>query len=502
MTRAEIVLTRVNRTVAVTGANGAAPPPAAVSLLEEAFTCYERKFNYVNRAEGGSPIEITPIPLYARHPRTGQFTLPLGLRPRAVKTLAGAGYPVRYRSHPMAAPGSPAAALDWDGLFADFTVYPDQGEAISRLVGAEGGVFAGATGTGKSVQMRMICRLYHRAKIHVVTKSADLADEIYAGLTKVVPNVGFVGAGRKKFGRVTVFVADSLHHGMGEADLVLCDEIHELAAPSYAAALGRYTTARIFGFSATPTGRMDGRDAVVEAICGPLLYEMSYQDAQAIGRVVPITAEWVRVSRGPELGGITSLPLKEKKGIWANDQRNQVLADRIAKIPADDQVLVMVKTIEHAVRLKHILGPDYTLCYAANGMDVGRLKNYVRQGLLPKDEPLMTRDRIRALRTEFAAGTLKKVIANYVWSTGVDFRNLGVLVRADAAASEIRDGQIPGRVCRRVPGVKESALVIDAWDEWDGGFLRRSQSRRANYTKKGWTSVWADQPKAVGGAYA
>lgn len=104
----------------------------------------------------------------------------------------------------------------------------------------------------------------------------------------------------------------------------------------------------------------------------------------------------------------------------------------------------------------------------------------------------MTRDRMRSLRQGFAEGQVRRVIANNVWSTGVNFRNLGILVRADAAASSILDGQIPGRICRRVPGIKESALLVDVWDEWDDTFLRRSRSRRVNYTKRGWASVWAD----------
>ena len=127
-------------------------------------------------------------------------------------------------------------------------------------------------------------------------------------------------------------------------------------------------------------------------------------------------------------------------------------------------------------------------------MDQTRINKYIRSGLLPEDEPLMTPSRLKQLREDFSANKLKKVIANYVWSTGVNFKQLNVLVRADAAASEIRDGQIPGRVCRRVEGLKESAIMIDCWDEWSTTFLGRSRSRKNNYSKRGWSQIWSDLP--------
>lgn len=486
-----VVMTRVNRTVVVTGPDNAAPPPAAAVWLEENLTYYERKFNFTASAESGSRYEVTPRKMYGLHPRAGHLSFPIGLRSRVARGLKERGYKVEYRSHPIADPDSPAAFLDWDGLLSEFKLFPGQDTLLSRVVAADNGVISATTGYGKSVCMRMICRLYVKAKIHVVTKSAGLADEIHNDLSRIIPGVGFVGAGRKKFGRVTVFVADSLHHGMGEADILLADELHELLAPTYAASLGRYTKTRMFGFSATPTGRADGRDILGEAIFGPVLYTIPYQEAQEAGRVVPITVEWLRVPDGPDVSSFDNLTTKERIGIWANDKRNEAIAARVRQFDPDEQVVVMVKTIDHAVRLKSLM-PEFTLVYAAGGMDDERLRRYVRDGLLGDGEEPMTRERLRDIREQFAAGTLKKVIANYVWSTGVNFPHLAVLVRADAASSEIKGGQIPGRICRRVPGVKESALLVDVWDDWDRTFLERSRARRANYTKRGWASVFSD----------
>lgn len=350
--------------------------------------------------------------------------------------------------------------------------------------------------THNSVCLRMLCRMYSRAHIHVVTKSATLADEIYTDLSAVLPDAGIRGGGKNQPGRVTVFVADSLHHGMGQASLVLIDEIHEMAAPKYVAKLGMYRRARMFGFSASPKGRMDNCDVLAEALCGPVLHEMSYQEAEQAGRVVPITVEWLRMPHGPDTDGIRNLAIKDRHAIWQNEFRNWTIAVRARQLAPEEQTMIMVKTIDHAVHLRRLL-PEYQLAYAANGMDAERLRDYIKRGLLPPDEPLMTPARLSELRRAFAEGTLKKVISNYVWSTGVNFRHLTVLIRADAAASTIRDVQIPGRACRRVAGSKESALLIDCWDEWDARLLRKSQSRRRNYVGKGWTQIFPQNTNNV-----
>lgn len=492
----DVLLRRLHRTVWATGPSGAPLHPDARGWVADALTYYERKFDYTNAAEGGSKIELTERKLYSVDPETGAVIFPLGIRSRVVKGLKTRGFNVLQIGgtllQELSTRNPDAVATDWDGLLSDFKIYPGQDECLARIVSADGGIIAANTGWGKSVIIRMLCRLYNKAKIHVVTKSKTLAKEIFADLSQIIPSLGFVGDGKNRFDRVTVLMADSLHHGMGDSDILIYDEAHESCAPSYTAKLGMYARARMFGMTATPTGRMDNRDIVLEAVFGPVLYTFSYQEAQAAGRVVPMTVEWLRVDRGPDVTGITLPAIREKIGIWQNRTRNQIIADRVKRCDPDDQIMIMVKTIEHAAQLKALL-PDYTLAYASNGMDDARLSKYISRGLLPADEPKMTSARLEQLRKEFAAGTLKKVISNYVWSTGVNFPLLNVLVRADTAASEIKDGQIPGRACRRVAGVKESALLIDCDDGWNSTLNRKAQGRRRNYQKRGWLQTWSDQ---------
>ncbi len=149
---------------------------------------------------------------------------------------------------------------------------------------------------------------------------------------------------------------------------------------------------------------------------------------------------------------------------------------------ADDvQCLVLVATVDHAVRLKQFL-PEYKLCY-------DQCKDYagfVKSGLLdPADEPPMTPVRREAMRTQFEDGTLKKVIATDVWSTGVDFAALPVLCRADGRDSRIMDTQAPCRANRIFDG-KAYALVIDGMDFFHDTLHGRSNRRKRHYIKQGW----------------
>jgi len=494
----QIHLQRKGRLVLASGPGRTPLSAGTYNWMADALTYYEKKFDPT--AAPGENFDFIDRRIYNPGPFPRTLVFPLGMRSRIAKELAGHGASVTLTGRSMVdeIQGTPAGEVDWDALLDSFTVHPDQQQLLFKVTAADGGIVSAPTGLGKSVLVKMICKLYPKARIHVATKSVQLADEIYGDLLTVVPTVGMVGGGKRKPARVTVYVADSLHHGMGQADLLLLDELHQLLAPRYVEMIGRYQTARIFAFSATPTGRSDGRDILGEAICGPVLQTMHYQDGVAMGRIVPITVEWIPMRVGPDTSGIRNIAIKDRFAISRNIDRNKAIAERVSKFSDDEQVMIIVKTIDHAVQLKSLL-PDFTMAYAANGMDEDRLEKYIEAGELPPNEPLMTRERLSSLRKAFADGTLKKVISNYVWSTGVNFRNLSVLVRADAAASEILDGQIPGRISRRVPGQKESALLIDCWDEWDSRLMKKAQSRSRNYRKRAWNQVWPQSsPVGVG----
>jgi superfamily II DNA or RNA helicase len=281
----------------------------------------------------------------------------------------------------------------------------------------------------------------------------------------------------------------SLHRAdLSNCNIFIFDEVHHAAAPKTAEALSRVWEARRFGFSASPLGRSDLADLETEAMFGPVIHRSTYQDVQQTGAIVPIHVVRFSMAMARPVTASTT-PALERRGIWRNEDRNGLIASAVrwaqAHYGGDDlQILVSVKTVEHAVHLGRHL-PDFALAYG--DMQPKKRERWEKAKLIrPGDHPITSADRER-LRTDFKAGTLKRVIATGIWGTGVDFPTLQVLVRADAQASTIRNTQIPGRVTRALEDKsKEFGLVLDFDDRHNETLHRRAQKRFTAYRKKGW----------------
>ena len=206
--------------------------------------------------------------------------------------------------------------------------------------------------------------------------------------------------------------------------------------------------------------------------------------------MVPIVVEWldVRMDHNP-CEGKKDTP-KKRWGIWRNEKRNQLIADKALSYDEDDQVLILVETIEHLLFLRQYL-PGFESCYSENGLSSADLAMYRRWGLMGENEEPITAAQRLQLRRDFEAGRIKKTIATGVWATGVDFDQLAVLIRADALGSEIMDVQAPGRVSRiSKDGSKSVGVVVDCNDQFDEGLRRKAAGRRKSYEKNGWDQVY------------
>jgi superfamily II DNA or RNA helicase len=412
-----------------------------------------------------------------------------GFYHRLTRALKAAGYAVVMRDITK----SPAEGVydpQWDrvlGPDSGFDPRFGQDTCLLKIASRPCGRIDCPPGYGKSRLIGEVARLFPRAKIHVVSRRvAVLRDRIWPELAGMLPSVGIVGGGRKEKGRrVMCYTVGSLAHSDGDADFLIGDECHELAADKASELLARYDHSRNFGFSASHDMRLDGKDPRVEAMFGPIIFKVEYDEAAAHGLVVPITVKWRVVSMDTNpCGGIENMAVKKRHGIWRNDFRNAMIAEDARRYGDDVQTLITVETIEHAVHLKKLL-PDFQIVHAENGMDPDDRRKYVRWGLIEKNEPQMTVERRRKLTRMFERGRLKKAICNTVWNVGVDFKHLDVLIRADAGGSPINDVQIPGRVARIDPA-KECGVIHDYIDLFDRGFHWKSTSREKTYKKQGW----------------
>ena len=370
-----------------------------------------------------------------------------------------------------------------------------QDEVIETMLREDRGIFVCPTGYGKSFLVRVMATILPYAKIHVVTQSADVIRDYYKDLLAVLPDVGLQGAGHDSNGhRVQLFCAGSLGHSDFDADYLLVDEGHELATDRVMTWLAKYRFGKVFMFTASYKMRQDKADRELEGLCGPVRIEVSYQEGVEHGMIVPIRVRWVPVLMQEDpCDGIDTDTARERAGIWRNRVRNKLIADEARKFGEDEQVLIVCEKIEHAAMLKKLL-PEFTMCYAENGMSDDDRTKFVNWKCFTDDEPYMTAERRAKMKASFSEGKLRKVIATSVWNRGVNFHQLSVLIRADGSGRAINDVQIPGRVSRLHTDKKEG-LIIDFMDQFNTGYKNRAEGRRRNYRKLGWTQ---DLPDAKG----
>lgn len=350
------------------------------------------------------------------------------------------------------------------------------------------------TGWGKSTIIMLICKLYPKAKIDIVTKSCSvLLQRIYPELAQSLPSVGIIGGGKKITDRrVMCISADSLHHARRDADIVLVDEGHQACADKYSESLAQYRRARFWMFSASWDMRLDNKDMRAEALAGPIRMVVTYDEAEKAKIVVPVEIRWgdVRLDTNP-CEGLIEVE-KERVGIWANDARNRIIANDARRYGPEQQVLISVRTVEHGLRLKKLL-PEFELVYSGATLSPRQLAKFYDWELIDDSFQLLDDDERWAITKDFETGKLKKAIATTVWNVGVNFKGLEVLIRADAGGSQIADTQIPGRASRThtfADGAsKKIAIVHDYLDQFDIGFRRKAQGRAASYAEHKWAQI-------------
>jgi superfamily II DNA or RNA helicase len=464
------------------------PGDAARRLLEQALS-YDRvqSLHGRRRAEVGAPVEILPTECFAYS--QGSLLTNYGYRQMLLQLLEQQGYEVVYRDlrpHPRPEVYVP----QWDRI-SHFKLRYKQREVLQAIVDNDCGRIDCPTGWGKSFLVALLGLLWPLAKIDITTKSADISRRFYSDLMEHLPDVGLIGAGKRRYDcRVQIYCAGSLRHSPYDADVLIRDEGHELAAPTFVEHLSAYGRSRNYLFSASHNQRMDKADFELQGLFGPVIYRVTYQAAKQAESIVPIEVRWrdVVTDTNPS-ERLQSVPMK-RRGVWRHRYRNEQIVKDARSYGDDVQVLIVVETIEHMMYLKQLL-PEFKLVYSEGGLSAEDRLDYIHRKLLPADTPLMTPTRRHKLRQLFETGQLKKVIATGVWNRGVDFRKLRVLIRADAGGSDINDTQIPGRVSRTSAG-KALGVVHDYRDQFDRRFLQRAQKREANYVKHGWTQVGID----------
>lgn len=428
---------------------------------------------------GGGRPTFTEELLYGAEPDGSSGIFPAGLFQRVVKALKAKGHTYKIEDYRDLKTLMPQP--DFSRVVA---LRPGQDRMLAAVASSDGGQLVGATGLGKSVLIVQICKMYPTLKIVVTTPRASVVKTLHERLAAEVAytEVGMIGGGKNETGRrITVCTTKSIMKApLKECDLLLFDEVHGVGRNLIGSQLAYVQRARKFGFTATPVGRGDNAELAIEALFGPVLVDISYSKAVADGLVVPIEVHWYPVRSAANFNEQAATVTRKRYGYWRNTARNETIAAVAKGFPDDEQVLIMVETLEHAIYL-HKLLPDFQVVHCGTNKKKRIGGEWV-------DKFAMDDAKLARVRRDFEKGRLKKAISTGVWGEGVDFANLAVLIRADAMTSPIKGNQIPGRLSRLAEG-KDKGLLIDFGDEFSRWSAARASSRRKIYEDTGWRVV-------------
>jgi len=444
-----------------------------------------RKLTYDRRIQsGGNSRNVTVTPTYLFREDTDGLVVPAGLTNLVINTLQNCNVQVTFND--LRTKTTPEPKYDNLDLLR-----PGQDELIASVIGNDMGIIWAPTGVGKSFVIRQICKLWDTARIVICCASKDIVTQTYAELLEMFSPaaVGFVGDGRNEADHRILCVVDKslMKVNLAKCDIFIYDEVHRAAAPKVAEIVASIQHARMYGFSASPFGRSDKADLETRAMFGDVICKIEYGEAEAKGNVVPVDVWIMPAIDVPGMQKTTTTSM-ERWNIWRNDARNERLKEAIEwafqTYGKDIQVLITVKTVEHAVYLADTLKDmDFAMVYA--NMDGDDRLRWEKMGMLRKGIHPITSDRREQMRLDFREGKLKRAIATSVWGTGVDFPRLNVLVRADGQGGTIPNTQLPGRVTRTADG-KTIGIVIDIDDKFHKTLGGRYDRRAADYRKRGW----------------
>ena len=352
--------------------------------------------------------------------------------------------------------------IGWNESFRQLRDY--QIEAVEAAIKRTRGIVRLPTGSGKMlVAARIIQQLGRKATLFVVT--AEALKDTYEELCHVLQNVS-IGAwsGKKKtIGDVTVATVQSLYEknrkGSAEllqhyleSDVIIFDEVHTTGANEYYA-LAKMSDARYkFGQSGTPF-RGDGKDILLQAATGRIIYKQTTKDLQDKGylaksHVIFYNSKMPSDHTEESLAELTPHE-RYRATIIENDRRN-ALAKAVFNKYRDKPTLVIVKNEQH---LKYIAE------YFQIPLVYGKSSKGYRE----------------AVQNQLRSGEIWAVVATKVYDQSVNLPSLKVAINLAGHSPKNAQIQRLGRILRLHED--NDALFIDFRDVFDASALSHSINR-------------------------
>jgi len=368
-------------------------------------------------------------------------TFPVGVLPRVKKFLNSQGYRVRVKDERKLR-GAKLNSV-WN---PEYTMRRYQQRAVKTALKNKMGVLALPVGSGKTiVGLRIIHEVGHAALIVVHTKEL-----LYQWAEKVREVLGIepgiVGDNKWEEREITIAMiqtllsrgADKLQN---EYALLMFDECHRTSAAEKFYQLG-LSLPQIYryGLSATPWRRVKGEEIKIEAVVGPIIFEVRAEDL--------INEKFLAKPKFEVITYESTMPSFSERYkelyedmIMNNEERNRAIVKKAVELARKGhRVLIDVKRIEHGKILKEML--------AENG---------IKAEFLSSESP----NRWEILE-EFKEGRIPVLISTLL-KEGVDIPEISAIILAGGGKSDIMTIQTIGRALRPKTGMK--AVIVDVQDD-------------------------------------
>lgn len=342
-------------------------------------------------------------------------------------------------------------------------LWPHQSAAIEAVLlairaGRERGMVVLPTGTGKTGMVLSLGRRLGAPLLFLVNRD-ELLGQTCRGAARFWPeaSIATITAGTgcwdhpdlttRRPPDLVVSMVPSLVNRLRGIDperfaLVVADECHLSAAPSWARVLDHFTPGFLLGVTATPA-RHDR--LALDRFGEQPLYSYSLYQAIKDGRLVRVDTRQVRTRTDLDGVGVAGEDLREKSLARAVDtaDRNLLVADAYREQGRGRRALAFCVDREHAHNLAAALGSVGARCQAVTG----DLEARARRDTLAR----------------FARGELDVLTNCEVLTTGFDDPGVACLLMARPTASRTLYVQMIGRGLRLAPG-KPDCLVLDFTD--------------------------------------
>ncbi len=331
--------------------------------------------------------------------------------------------------------------------------------ALARQRGHHRNLLVSATGTGKTVMAALdyagLARSLPRARLLFVAHRAEILEQSLATFRHALRNHAFgelwVGGHRpRRFEHVFASIQSLRATGLADLDpahfdVVVVDEFHHAAAPSYRALLDHVRPAELLGLTATPE-RSDGLP-VLEWFDHRIAAELRLWDAIDQHRLTPFA--YFGVHDGQDL---RTVPWQHGRGYDVDALSNLLTADEAWAR------LVLEKTRERVddVQAMRALGFCVSVAHA-RFMARGFQAAGVAATAVWADSPEPER---KAAIEELAAGRVNVVFSVDLFNEGIDVPEVDTLLMLRPTDSPTLFLQQLGRGLRLSPG-KSVCTVLD-----------------------------------------